>query len=402
MLYTWRNLFGKMVRWKGKVTCLKKTTVLLKSYNFLFFGMLAMFIPFLPVYLQSTGLNTSEVGLIIALGGVVTVIAQPLWGMISDKLKTLRKIMLILVAMTAIFGYFLYQVDSFLLLVLLAMFVYFFLMPLDPLSESLTFTTTETNGISYGSVRTYGSLGYAILSLVIGYLTDWFGMGAIGLSFVVIGIICFAIVWNIPDVPSSSAPVTIDSLKKVLANKEMILFLILIFISSVPARMNDTFLGIHITTLGGENSLVGIAFFISGASEIVVFALSYMWLKQGKELQLITLAIFFYALRFFLTGFIDDPMMIVMIQALQMLTFPVYYTAAIQYLYRIMPREWRATGQTVLALLFFGVSGIISSYVGGIMYNNFGGSAFYYVIAAISFVAALYGAVLVMRHRKVA
>lgn len=384
------------------MTCLKKTTVLLKSYNFLFFGMLAMFIPFLPVYLQSTGLNTSEVGLIIALGGVVTVIAQPLWGMISDKLKTLRKIMLILVAMTAIFGYFLYQVDSFLLLVLLAMFVYFFLMPLDPLSESLTFTTTETNGISYGSVRTYGSLGYAILSLIIGYLTDWFGMGAIGLSFVVIGIICFAIVWNIPDVPSSSTPVTIDSLKKVLANKEMILFLILIFISSVPARMNDTFLGIHITTLGGENSLVGIAFFISGASEIVVFALSYMWLKQGKELQLITLAIFFYALRFFLTGFIDDPMMIVMIQALQMLTFPVYYTAAIQYLYRIMPREWRATGQTVLALLFFGVSGIISSYVGGIMYNNFGGSAFYYVIAAISFVAALYGAVLVMRHRKVA
>lgn len=384
------------------MTCLKKTTVLLKSYNFLFFGMLAMFIPFLPVYLQSTGLNTSEVGLIIALGGVVTVIAQPLWSMISDKLKTLRKIMLILVAMTAIFGYFLYQVDSFLLLVLLAMFVYFFLMPLDPLSESLTFTTTETNGISYGSVRTYGSLGYAILSLVIGYLTDWFGMGAIGLSFVVIGIICFAIVWNIPDVPSSSTPVTIDSLKKVLANKEMILFLILIFISSVPARMNDTFLGIHITTLGGENSLVGIAFFISGASEIVVFALSYMWLKQGKELQLITLAIFFYALRFFLTGFIDDPMMIVMIQALQMLTFPVYYTAAIQYLYRIMPREWRATGQTVLALLFFGVSGIISSYVGGIMYNNFGGSAFYYVIAAISFVAALYGAVLVMRHRKVA
>lgn len=364
--------------------------------------MLAMFIPFLPVYLQSTGLNTSEVGLIIALGGVVTVIAQPLWGMISDKLKTLRKIMLILVAMTAIFGYFLYQVDSFLLLVLLAMFVYFFLMPLDPLSESLTFTTTETNGISYGSVRTYGSLGYAILSLIIGYLTDWFGMGAIGLSFVVIGIICFAIVWNIPDVPSSSTPVTIDSLKKVLANKEMILFLILIFISSVPARMNDTFLGIHITTLGGENSLVGIAFFISGASEIVVFALSYMWLKQGKELQLITLAIFFYALRFFLTGFIDDPMMIVMIQALQMLTFPVYYTAAIQYLYRIMPREWRATGQTVLALLFFGVSGIISSYLGGIMYNNFGGSAFYYVIAAISFVAALYGAVLVMRHRKVA
>lgn len=383
------------------MTFLKKTTILLKGYNFLFFGLLAIFIPFLPIYFQSVGLKTDEIGLIIALGGIVTIIAQPLWGMISDRLKTVRKIILILVASTAICGFFLYQVDSFLLIVLLSMFVYFFLMPLDPLTESLTFTTTEAQGISYGSVRTYGSLGYAILSLVIGYITDWFGMGAIGLCFAILGIICFAIVWKIPEVPASSAPVTADSLKQVLKNKEMILFLILIFISSIPARMNDTFLGIHITTLGGENNLVGIAFFISGASEIVVFALSYLWLKKGKELHLITFAIFCYALRFFLTGFIDNPKLIVVIQVLQMLTFPVYYTAAIQYLYRIMPREWRATGQTVLALLFFGVSGIISSYIGGLMYEGFGGDLFYYVIAITSLIAALYGSILLIRqHRK--
>lgn len=381
---------------------MKKPTNLLKSYNFLFFGMLAMFIPFLPVFLQSKGLNTSEVGLVIALGGVITVISQPLWGMISDRFKTIRKVVLLLVALTAIFGYVLYQADSFILLVILAMFVYFFLMPLDPLTESLNFTTSETFGISYGSVRTYGSLGYAVLSLIIGYLTDWFGMGIIGVSFAVIGVICFIIVWNIPDVPASSTPVTIDSLKHVLKNKEMIVFLVLIFISSIPARMNDTFLGIHISALGGANNLVGLAFFIAGGSEIVVFALSYLWLKKGKELHLITLAIFIYALRFYLTGFVDNPVIVVGLQVLQMLTFPVYYTAAIQYLYRIMPREWRATGQTVLALLFFGISGIISSYIGGMMYDKLGGSTFYYIIATISLAAALYGSFLLLRQRKMA
>jgi len=381
---------------------LKKTTALLKSYNFLFFGMLAMFIPFLPVFLKSKGLTTSEVGLVIAIGGVITVISQPLWGMISDRLKTIRKVVLVLVALTGVCGFLLYQVDSFILLVLLAMFVYFFLMPFDPLTESLNFTTSETFGISYGSVRTYGSLGYAVLSLVIGYMTDWFGMGIIGVFFVAIGLICFAIVWNIPDVPASNTPVTIDSLKQVLKNKEMILFLILIFMSSIPARMNDTFLGIHIAALGGANSLVGIAFFIAGASEIVVFALSYLWLKKGKELHLMTVAIFFYAMRFYLTGFIDNPTIVVILQVLQMLTFPVYYTAAIQYLYRIMPREWRATGQTVLALLFFGISGIISSYVGGAMYDQLGGSIFYYSIATLSLISAVYGAVLLIRQRKMA
>ena len=62
-----------------------KVQVLLKGYNFLFFGLLALFIPFLPVYLGEQGLSTSEIGIIIGTGGFVTLFAQPLWGFISDN-----------------------------------------------------------------------------------------------------------------------------------------------------------------------------------------------------------------------------------------------------------------------------------------------------------------------------
>ncbi|WP_397540120.1 MFS transporter [Rummeliibacillus pycnus] len=373
---------------------------LLKGHNFLFFGLLALFIPFLPLFLKGQGLSTSEVGLIIGAGGFVTIIAQPLWGMISDKTKTLRKVMLLLIFMTAICGFLLFNMSSFWGLVAAAMLVYFFLMPLDPLTESLNYTMTEAAGTSYGSVRTYGALGYAVLSLIVGYVMKWFGMNSISILFVLLGVICFIIMWKLPDAPTSSTPVTIDGLKKVLTNKEMILFLILIFISSIPARMNDTFLGIHMDTLGGDTSLVGISFFISAASEIVVFALSYWWLRKGKELLIITFAIFCYALRFFLSGLVDSPILLATIQSLQMLTFPIYYTAAIQYLYQIVPREWRATGQTVLALLFFGISGIISSSVGGFLYNAYGGHIFYYTIAGISFIAGVFGVGLLLRNKK--
>lgn len=373
---------------------------LLKGHNFLFFGLLALFIPFLPVFLKGQGLTTSEVGLIIGAGGFVTIIAQPLWGMISDKRKTLRKVMLLLILMTAVCGFLLFNMSSFWSLVIVAMLGYFFLMPLDPLTESLNYTMTEAAGTSYGSVRTYGALGYAVLSLIVGYVMKWFGMNSISILFVLLGIICFAIMWKLPDAPTTSTPVTIDGLKKILTNKEMILFLILIFISSIPARMNDTFLGIHINTLGGDSSLVGIAFFISAATEILVFALSIWWLRKGKELLIITFAIFCYALRFYLSGLVESPILLTLIQLLQMLTFPIYYTAAIQYLYQIVPREWRATGQTVLALLFFGISGIISSSAGGFIYNVYGGHIFYYTIATVSFIAGIYGVGLLLRNKK--
>ncbi|ALC84772.1 MFS transporter [Bacillus sp. FJAT-22090] len=377
-----------------------KVQVLLKGYNFLFFGLLALFIPFLPVYLEDKGLSASEIGLVIGTGGFVTLIAQPLWGFISDKTKTIRKVMLILVSLTTIFGYFLFNVDSFVLLVMFALLVYFALMPLDPLTESLNFTVSEMARVSYGSIRTYGALGYAILSLIVGFSMDYFGMNSASILFAILGLISFAIVWFMPDVQASTKPVTMEGLKQVLKNKEMLLFLVMVFISSIPARMNDTFLGLHLRALGGDTSLIGIAFFIAATSEIVIFALSFWWLRKGKELEIITMATFFYFLRFILAAFILSPLALTLLQVLQMFTFPIFYTAAIQYLYQIMPKEWRATGQTVLALLFFGLSSIIASYAGGYIYKEFGGHTFYFIISIMSFIGVLFGVLLTIRKHR--
>lgn len=377
-----------------------KVQVLLKGFNFLFFGLLALFVPFLPVYLGEKGLTASEIGLIIGTGGFVTLIAQPLWGFISDKTKTIRKVMLILVSLTTIFGYFLFNVDSFVLLVMFALLVYFALMPLDPLTESLNFTVSEMARVSYGSIRTYGALGYAILSLIVGFSMDYFGLNSASILFAILGLISFAIVWFMPDVQASTKPITMKGLKQVLKNKEMLLFLVMVFISSIPARMNDTFLGLHLRALGGDTSLIGIAFFIAATSEIVIFALSFWWLRKGKELEIITIATFFYFLRFILSAFILSPLALTLLQVLQMLTFPIFYTAAIQYLYQIMPKEWRATGQTVLALLFFGLSSIIASYAGGYIYKEFGGHTFYFIISIMSFIGVLFGILLTIRKHR--
>lgn len=362
--------------------------------------MLALFIPFLPVFMKAQGMSETKVGLLISVGSLITIIVQPTFGMISDRLKTIRKVMLVLILLTTISGFFLYQASSMIWIVIFTLVVYAFLMPLDPLCESLSFTTAETLKISYGSVRTYGALGYAVLSLIVGYIMDWFGLHSISYLFAVAGILAFLSVWLLRDAPPSPVPVTIEGFKKLILNKEILLFLLLILIASISARMNDTFLGIHVITLNGDNKLVGLAFFIAAASEIVIFALSFMWLKPGKELLLITIAIFFYVVRFFLSGIVDNPYALIAVQLLQMVTFPIFYTAAIQYLYKLVPREWRATGQTLLALLFFGFSGMVASAIGGYVYNVFDGHNFYFMLTGISAVACVYGVFLLIRQKR--
>ncbi|AJS58767.1 MFS transporter [Paenibacillus sp. IHBB 10380] len=372
----------------------------LRMFNLLYFALLALFIPFLPVFLDDQGLSPSQIGFIVGTGGFITILAQPLWGMISDRTKTIRKVVLFLLVGATIAGYFLFNSTSYGMLILFAMLVYFFLMPIDPLTESLNFRVSEGMGISYGSIRTYGALGYGVMSLITGYFMSYFGAYSLALLFAGIGICCFIINLRIPDAPVTAKPVTVDGLKNFLSNRETLLFLVLVFISSVPARMNDTFLGVYIRELGGSTELVGQSFFLAAGSEIIVFALSFWWLRPGKELLIVSISGAFYFMRFFLSAWITDPHLLAYIQVLQLLTFPVFYSAAIQYLYRIVPEEWRATGQTVLALLFFGVSSIIASYVGGAVYEAFGGKTLYLSLSAMSFVGMLFGLLLYRIYGK--
>ncbi|MGE7647697.1 MFS transporter [Peribacillus frigoritolerans] len=371
-----------------------KAIRLLKSFNFLYFGLLAIFIPFLPVYLADQGLRPAQIGFIIGTGGFVTLITQPLWGMISDKTRTIRKVLLLLIFFSSVIGYFLYDSSSYLQLILFAMLLYFFLMPIDPLTESLNFTIAEKSGISYGSIRTYGALGYAVISLITGYVMSYFGANSLAFLFAGIGLISFIVSWMMPDAPVSGKPVTLSSLKHFFSNKETLLFLLLVFICAVPARMNDTFLGVYIRELGGSAKLVGLTWFLAAGSEIVVFALSFWWLRKGKEIIIISFAAAFFFIRYFVSAWITDPQLLAYLQIMQLLTFPIFYSAAIQYLYRIVPVEWRATGQTVLALLFFGVSGIIASYIGGAIYGAYGGKTLYLFISSISFVGMVFALVL--------
>lgn len=366
----------------------------LKGFNFLYFGLLAMFIPFLPLYLAEQGLNPGQIGFIVGTGGFVTIVAQPLWGMISDKMKTIRKVLLVLIFFSSVLGYFLYDSTSYMNLVIFAMLLYFFLLPIDPLTESLNFSTAEANKTNYGSIRTYGALGYAVVSLLTGYIMSYFGAHSMAWLFAGLGVISLAVAWIIPDAPVTGKPVTFRSLKHFFSNKETLLFLLLVFICSVPARMNDTFLGVYIRELGGSAELLGQAWFLAAGSEIVVFAFSYWWLRKGKELIIISFAAAFYFIRFFISAWITDPHLLAYLQVMQLLTFPIFYSAAIQYLYRIVPVEWRATGQTVLALLFFGVSGIFASYIGGAIYETFGAQTLYLSISVVSFFGVIFGLIL--------
>nr|WP_302053638.1 MFS transporter [Brevibacillus parabrevis] len=366
----------------------------LRAYNFFYFSLLSIFISFLPVYLSFRGVTPAQIGVLIGAGSFIGILSQPFWGMVSDRTKTIKRVILVTLGLSIVSGIALFTTTPFFALFLLVGAMYFFLLPTDPLTESLNYRMAEQHRTSFGSIRTFGAVGYATASLFIGWTLDRLGMEQLVWLFVGYGVLAYLCALAMKDAPASSKPLSWPELKRFFLYPKTQRFFLLVLIAATPHRTNDSFLGVYVQSLGGTTGDVGQAWFLAAVSEVAFFAISARILARWSEIRLIMLASALYAIRYVLCALAPSPEWVVYLQLTQGVTFVIFYTATIQYLYKIIPEEWRATGQTVLAVLFFGISGIIGSLLGGWLFQQSGGAALYWAMGICSAVAFAYSLML--------
>ena len=172
-----------------------KKQPLLTLKLFLFFGssISALVVSFLPLYFQKKGITTSQIGLFLALGTFVGLIAQPIWGFLSDKYKTVKKILLVSMLGTVAGTAWLFQIESLIWIFIAGSFFYFFFTAMNPLSDNLAKRTGDEHKVSFGSIRSWGSLGFAVISLGSGFLFSSIGIEHLAIPMFTLAIISFVL-----------------------------------------------------------------------------------------------------------------------------------------------------------------------------------------------------------------
>lgn len=358
----------------------------LRVFNLLYFGIYSMFISYLPVYLASRNLSETTVGAILGAGGIVSILSQPLWGFVCDNRSTISNVLKWLLVVSAAIGTALFFTNTVYFLLALTVLMYFLFVPTDSMVESLNYQTAHRNGIGYGSIKMFGALGYAAASLLMGSLIHRYGMPVLAYGFLVYGLAAVAVGSRVEDVRTSHSPLSGASLRLFLSNRKTLWFFSVVFIMALPHRMNDTFIGLYLQSKGGSVQDVGYAWFMMTLAEVGCFAIVHKFVKPGSELRWIAAAGALYSVRFALTS-MSNPLFVVLLQLMQGVTFVVFFAAAIQYLYVIVPESWKVTGQTLLGVVFFGISGVVGSFLGGLAMRVWGGETMYLGMAFVSAVA---------------
>lgn len=362
---------------------------LLKGVTFAHYGSKAIVTPFFPLFLLYQGFSSFEIGMIMGITPIVSIVAQPLFGFWSDKYRTIKKILLILHACIIAVGFGVFFSQSFWIVFVSVLVLYFVWSPCTPLIDSLGFKILKGQHHEYGKIRLWGSIGYSVIAVVSGPVLQWIGIGRIGLLFWALFLLMLFSLLFLKDQDQSMGTVSLRSVSGIFRNREFLWFLLFSSTVMISNQGFNTMIVLHLHLLDATTLMVGLAWALAAISEVPVFYYLAKRLSRYKEFSVLGIVAVLYAIRWWLYSMIESAWVMTIFQLSQGLTFGLFWLVALQLTVRVFPDHLRSTGQAMLASSF-GVAGAIGGPAGGWVLDHWGPTAMYQWMAVITLLPVIF------------
>ena len=372
-----------------------KETVLLRAHMYFFYSTMAMLVSYLPLYFADRGFTPSQIGLIYASGPAVSIAGNLLTGLASDKYRTIKKLLVLLFAGQLLMLIALQQVEAFGWVLAIMTVFYLFQTPVQPLSDSLALLSAAHTGRNYPSIRIYGSIGFAFSAFAIGLLLKEQGSGFTVTVILALVALSLCASFTLRDYQGEVRKMEFSGLFALIRKPSIVAFFAITLILSVAHRMYEGFLALTLREMGASQSLIGSAWLTSALSEIPVLYLLGKYGHKLKELPLLAVAAFMYALRYFLMSRLEDPSYVILLQLMHSVSFGIFFSTSLRYMTYLLPDEFRSSGQALYAVVWAGIAGVVSGTVGGYWFETFGPQWFF---MTASLFAAAAGAGFIALH----
>ncbi|MBM7565214.1 MFS transporter [Paenibacillus sacheonensis] len=371
-------------------------------FYFFFYMGNAVYGTFIPLYFQHAGFTQSQIGTLLGLGPLIAVLAQPFWGLLSDRAKTKNSILILLLICTGLSSLLYPLTSQFTLLLLIICVFTFFQSSIFPLSDAVTLEALDKRGRGdFSRIRLGGTVGFAIMSILFGILAEkridlLFGVYAALLA------ICLLLVLRFPAIEGHQTRSRQRmSVWALMRNRKLMLCIGANFVFQVTLGYYYAFFPLYFKEMGGDSAWLGWSMVISSLSEVPFLLLSSRIFKRFRTWHILLAAGAAAALRWYLFSVIHSPVWLLPTQALHGLIFIVLTVTMANFINKEVPNELKASGQTLNGLITMGLARIIGSLVGGVGSEAFGmRSMFFYNSLAAVFCVLVFALVFRSQERK--
>lgn len=361
----------------------------LSGFYFFYFAVVGTAVPFLGLYLQSHQFSASEIGEIAAIMMVTRVIAPNIWGWLSDVSgQRLRVIRLgALLACVCFSGLFWQQ--SFFWVALVIVGYSFFWNAVLAQFEVITLAHLEGRPNFYSRVRLWGSIGFIVAVVLLGYLFEVFSIEL----FPVAMLLFLACIWLSALSVREPKSVLIDhsdgdGFWSKVASLPVICFLLSSFFLQVSHGAYYTFYSVYLEGLSYSRTTIGVLWGLGVIAEVVVFWYMHHLFKRfgARNIMLFTLVV--TVIRWWLIGCYSQHMWVLVgAQVLHAFSFGTAHAVAIELVRRFFGGRTQGQGQALYSAVSFGAGGAVGALISGWVWAE--SSVMAFAISALAAALAL-------------
>lgn len=368
-------------------------------YFFIFFSF-GSFLPLLSPFFKERGFSGLNIGGALALGALITIIMQPLWGYLADKHKNSKSIVFILITCYTLAGLTMARGTGVAkLTIIYGVFMVFF-SGIMPVIDSMV----VGNGLEFGKVRLWGALGFALGAQVTGVLAENFGLSSIFTVITLSNILVLILTSRIDDRSHNRERETSlnrGDVLKLLSNKNYLIFLVASFLIGGSMTGHNNYFSLLYRELGGSLSGIGLAFLLFAGSEAPVMALVQNLSKRINVISGLIISSLIFSMRWLWYSTMPDPKWILIFFFIQGLSIGSFLVLVTLYISEVTIPDLRTTALAIYFSFSAGLGGMFAQYFSGLILNNYGIAQVYNFYFIMSLLGGGLYLLLIRREKKV-
>ena len=158
----------------------------LSSFYFSYFAMIGAIVPYWTLYLTSVNFDPIEIGLLASILMGTKVVSPYLFGWLSDKFQAPVLVIRLTSFLSLISFSFIFMTDSFFGTALVVASFSFFWNGQIGQFESITLSRISNDTSRYGGIRAWGSIGFIVSVLALGFFINMSGINYLPVFMIVI------------------------------------------------------------------------------------------------------------------------------------------------------------------------------------------------------------------------
>ena len=367
---------------------LRNPAIIGSIYYLFFWSMFALYLPFFNVYLKELGLTGVQIGIIGALSPLMVLTVGPMVSAMADQHSQRRRFLRFSFASLATI-LLLYQFPtSFWGIFVLVLLEATIRSPMIPIADSIIVRMATNNDLSYGNMRMWGSMGFAIVAIVGGILWGKYGYTPM---FMVTAVAIIPSLWLTNYLPETAPrPVKTRRIPRQFIHDPALLT---IYIGAllVGAGLFATmvFGGIHIAQLGGTQLHIGLLFGLSALTEVPIMRSSDWLIVRFRGERVLLFSYIMLGLSFMAFAVAWSPWALIAGAIIKGVGYGLFFVVTVRLIDSRVPAEWVSTAQSLYAACFMGFTPLLTTTFNGYVFDKwgagwlFGGSAIVVIIAVL-------------------